>query len=332
MSASSSHCSPSFVASDAPPVRRDDDVATEYLVKRRRAFTIIESLTVAAVCSVWMSIAMPYLQTARMGSQRVQCKNQLKQLGLAMHNYHDVYGTFPPGWNTRVPTEKGYATMGWTVSILPFIEQYELYQKLDTNLLHGGTAQQTAMLKTEVRALRCPSDATPKTNSFRDGWGTSNYVGNFGSTAIPRWDPLSGDGPGQVPSLPAGNSRYRPSKGKFANGILAINSKVGFRYITDGTSNTFMIGERSVTGKAAIWPGPRSNFNESDVVADGSFSSTLNQSATSYGSRHSKGGINIALCDGSVRTIAADLESKADGSGLLQKLSARNDGMIVGEF
>lgn len=332
MSASSSHRRSSVSASHAPSVCSEHGVATKHLTKRRRAFTIVETLTVAAVCSVWMSIAMPYLQSARLGSQRVQCKNQLKQLALAMHNYHDVYGTFPPGWNTRVPTEKGYATLGWAVSILPFLDESQLFLNLDTDLLYGGTAQQTAMLRTKVAAYRCPSDVTPKTNSFRGGWGTNNYVGNFGSTAIPRWDPLSGDGPGQVPSLPAGTSRNRSSKSNYANGIMAINSKVRIRHITDGTSNTFMIGERSVVGKAAIWPGPRSNFNESDVVADGSFASTLHQSATSYGSRHTKGGINIGLCDGSVRTITADLESKADGSGLLQRLSARNDGMLIGEF
>lgn len=332
MSIISSHSNLSQDASEAQPVHRTIGLSTKRSVKRRRAFTIVESLTVAAVCSVWMSIAMPYLQTARMGSQRIQCMNNLKQLGLAMHNYHDVYATFPPGWNTSVPTEKGYATMGWGVSILPFVEQHELYKGLDTNLLHGGTDQQTAMLKTEVSAYRCPSDATPKTNSFRDDWGTSNYVGNFGSTAIPRWDPLSGDGPGQVPSLMSGFARSQSIKGNYANGIMAINSKVRLRDIIDGSSNTIMVGERSVTGKAAVWPGPRSNFNESDVVADGSFASALNQSATSYGSRHAEGGINIAFCDGSVRTITADLESKADGSGMLQKLSGRNDGLVVGEF
>lgn len=301
-------------------------------LKRRRGFTVVEILTVAAVCSVWLSIAMPYLQSARMGNREIVCKNNLKQLGLAMHNYHDVYNTFPPGWNTRVPDEKGYATVGWGSSILPFVAQAKLYSALNMNDLHGGTAQQTALLTTEVAAYRCPTDALSGANPFRGGWGTSNYVGNFGSTAIPRWDPLSADGPGQIPSLPAGTDRFRKTNGNFANGIMAINSKVRIRDMTDGTSNTFMIGERSVTGKAAIWPGPRSNFNESDVVADGSFASTLNQSATSYGSRHPSGGISIALCDGSVRSITDQLDTKADGTGMLQKLSGRNDGMVVGEF
>lgn len=300
--------------------------------KRRRGFTVVETLTVAAVCSVWLSIAMPYLQTARTGNQQVLCKNNLKQLGLAMHNYHDVYNTFPPGWNTRVPTEKGYATGGWGSSILPFVEQSRLYQQLNMNDLHDGTDQQTAALMTEVSAYRCPADSLSGVNPFRGGWGTSNYVGNFGSVAIPRWDPLNADGPGQVPSPPIRPFRAKANKDVYSNGIMAINSKVRFRDVVDGTSNTLMIGERSVVGKAAIWPGPRSNFNESDVVADGSFSSTLNQSATSYGSRHPDGKINMLLCDGSVRAVTDKLETKADGTGVLQKLSAHGDGMVLGEF
>lgn len=327
MSASSSKNSPFRTVTQLSQAR-----SRRSFLKRRRAFTFVETLTVAAVCSVWLSLAMPYLQSARVSERDVRCKNNLKQLGLAMHNYNDVYVTFPPGWNTRQPKEKGYATVGWGSSILPFVEQAPLYNQLNMNDLHGGTPQQTAALMTRVPAYRCPSDALSDVNQFRGGWGTSNYVGNFGSWAIPRWDPLNADGPGQIPSPPAGSSRYTSTKGTFANGIMAINSNIRFRDITDGTSNTLMLGERSVTGKAAIWPGPRSNFNESDVVADGSFASTLNRSATSYGSRHPSGNIYFGLCDGSVRSITDQLETKEDGTGLLQKLSGRNDGLIVGDF
>lgn len=300
--------------------------------RRRRGFTVVETMTVAAVCSVWISIAVPYLQSSRVSGRETRCKNNMKQLGLAMHNYHDVYNTFPPGWNTRVPTERGYATAGWGASILPFVEQGRLYEQLNWNDLYAGTAQQTAALKTEVPTYRCPADSIGGTNPFRGDWGTSNYVGNFGSIAIPRFDPLNGNGPGNVPSPPMDNSRLRGGERHGANGIMAINSRVRFREITDGTSNTIMAGERSVVGKAAIWPGPRSNFNESDILADGSFASKLNHSATSYGSRHTSGRFMLLLCDGSVRAVTDQLESLENGQGILQKLSGRNDGMVIGEF
>lgn len=316
-----------FLQADQPTSTRQQSIPSTH----RRAFTLVETITVAAICSVWMSIALPYLQSSRLSDRETRCRNNLKQLGIAMHNYHDVYNTFPPGWNTRIPKERGYATLGWGTSILPFIEQARLYNNLNTNDLHGGTVQQTAALRNEVPTYRCPADATDETNPFRGNLGTSNYVGNFGSTAIPRWDPLNGNGPGNIPSLPTG-TRQRLNSGKYANGIMAINSRVGLRDITDGTSNTFMVGERSVVGKAAIWPGPRSNYNESDILADGSYASQLNRSATSYGSRHTSGVFFIALCDGSVQTLTDKLESLENGQGILQKLSGRNDGLVIGEF
>ena len=305
--------------------------------KRRRGFTIVETITVAAICSVWLAVATPYVQSVREKNQKIMCKNHLKALGLAMHHYHDVYRTFPPGWISEAPKEKGPTALGWAAFSLPFNDNAPLFMQLDQAYgasadLYGGTPKQTALLKQELSLYRCPADSLSGTNSSRGGWGTSNYVGNFGSRAIPRKDPLSADGPDQAPTL-AINTKWKRNKNKnLADGIMAVNSHVRIRDITDGISNTIMLGERSATGKGAIWPGPRSNFNESDVVADGSFNSKLNQSATSYSSKHHDGTIYILLCDGAVRAITEKIDSKKDGKGILQKLSARNDSLLIGEF
>ena len=266
-----------------------------------------------------------------------------------MWNYHDIHLAFPPGWISEAPKEKGPTTLGWAAFLLPLNGSAPLFMQLDEACeasadLYGGTPKQTALLKQELSMYRCPADSLSGTNSSRGGWGTSNYVGNFGSRAIPRKDPLSADGPGQAPTL-AINTEWdnkwfedenSPDKSladkNLANGIMAVNSRVRISDITDGTSNTIMLGERSATGKGAIWPGPRSNFNESDVVADGSFNSKLNQSATSYSSKHHDGTIYILLCDGAVRAITEKIDSKKDGKGILQKLSARNDSMLLGEY
>ncbi|MEO1984686.1 MAG: DUF1559 domain-containing protein [Fuerstiella sp.] len=303
---------------------------------RKRGFTIIETLTVAAICSVCTSLLVPAMQSARRDARDTICMNNLKRLGLALHNYHDVYGGFPPAWNTREPDGAGYATTGWQSSILPYIDQAPLYNLLDTrNGVYTSLDKDTGLLKTRLDAYRCPLDSVTDTNPFRGDWGTSNYVGNFGSTPIPRWSDSSTFWPGQPTTPLTGVGRFGLSASPRDNGIFAMNRTIRIRDCIDGTSNTLMVGERSILGKAALWPGPRSNYQESDVLADGSFASPINRSDTGYSSRHANGIVHFLLCDGSARAIHERIESNNNTGhdmGILQKLSSRNDGQIIGQF
>ncbi|MCP4172585.1 MAG: DUF1559 domain-containing protein [Fuerstiella sp.] len=303
---------------------------------RKRGFTIIETLTVAAICSVCTSILVPAMQSARRDARDTICINNLKRIGLAVHNYHDVHTGFPPGWNTREPENAGYASTGWQSSILPFVNQAPLYNELDMkNGVYTSLDKDVKLLKKRLNEYRCPLDSVTDTNPFRGDWGTSNYVGNFGSTAIPRWSESSTFWPGQTTSPVSIRGRYGRAASPGSNGMFAMNSMIRIRDCVDGTSNTLMVGERSVLGKAALWPGPRSNYQESDVLADGSYASPINRSETGYSSRHANGIVHFLLCDGSARAIHESLDSndKTDRNmGLLQKLSARDDGLVVGQF
>ena len=92
-------------------------------VLHKRGFTIIELLVVASIAMVSLALAIPAMQQSRQVARDVECTNRLKAIGLAMHNYHDVYNTFPPGWVSRRPSGEGHPSTGWSTSILPFLEQ-----------------------------------------------------------------------------------------------------------------------------------------------------------------------------------------------------------------
>ena len=306
---------------------------------RKRGFTVVELLVVFSMTAVSLSLTLPSVQQAREKAREIDCKNRHKKIGLAMHNYHDTYNTFPPGWVSRRPQGEGHPSTGWSTSILPFLEQAQLYNELN---LGAGTVYEPRqpdpgsqmklkmMLKQPVIPYLCSAEPPGDTNPFRGDWGMSSFSANYGSKPIARSTELDFF-PGQTTTF-----THDQRQGARSDGLFYVNSRVGFRDITDGTSNTILGGERSVIGRGGIWPGPRSNFHESDVVSDGSFASTLNGSETGYSSRHN-GGIYFVICDGSVRFIRSDVESRpTDASlpqgGIFQKLCSCNGGEVIGEF
>ena len=314
-------------------------------LRRRRGLGRIEVISLAIVAVLMLAVSVPALQAARQTARETGCRNNLKQLGLALHNYHDVYNMFAPGWVSREASGEGHPSTGWTTAILPFLGQARFYNELDGNCVYETPERLQKLLKSPVKAYRCPVDSLGMTNPLRGGWGTSNYTGNFGSNPIPRWSTQS-FWPGQAatiqistpltkssPAKPSLARRYSFSRtqNRYFNGIFCVNSNVRIRDITDGTSNTIMVGEKSVSGQGGIWPGPRSNLNESDVVADGSHASLIHFTENGYSSRHPGGIAFFLLCDGSSRSIHGSIDSQPE-MGLLQKLSARNDGQLVGRF
>lgn len=320
---------------------------TPHLATFRPAFTLVELLVVAAIVAVATALTLPSIAQARSAARDAQCSNRLKQIGLAMHNYHDVYNCFPPGWVSRDWSGPGHPSTGWSSSILPFIELANLYSSLNMNGSVYEPARDTPAgratalklvtagksLYPGLEVFRCSAEPETETNPLRGNFGMSAFSGNYGTEPIARWSDTEGF-PGQpssywrtrTPASPSGASRQLTGP----DGIFSVNSRVGFRDITDGTSNTFLVGERSVIGKGGLWPGPRSNYHESDVVSDASYASGLNLSDTGFSSRHPDG-IHFVLCDGSVRFIRPDITSTPEGA-ILQHLASRNDGNVVGEF
>jgi prepilin-type N-terminal cleavage/methylation domain-containing protein/prepilin-type processing-associated H-X9-DG protein len=287
----------------------------------KRGFTLIELLVVISMTTIVVSMALPSVQQARQDARAATCRNNLKQFALAMHNYHDIFRVFPPAWTNHHPKAGAEVRFGWTVYVLPQMDHAPLYNKLDFNAQNPPANE---LFQTKIATYRCPADTTPHVNSLRGNYGTSNYSGNFGPVAPPRWLPgrMSAGWSGQADT---------PLK---TDGIMCLNSKVRLRDVTDGVSNTLMAGERSVTSGAGIWVGVGGNEFENDQVTDCSAGNEINTGFASFSSRH-VGGANFVLADGSVRFLSEKIDSRAGSGaamGTYQKLSNRRDNQVVGEF
>ena len=290
---------------------------------RPSGFTFVELLLVIAIVAILTAIMLPAVQRSRAQARANRCKNNLKQLALAVHNYHDVHRTFPPAWVTRDPDFDARRGYGWQSFLLPYVDEAPRYNQIDFRKEPPPVPNK--ILQANIPTYRCPADSTPALNKLRGSYATSSYSGNFGNVALPRWlpDGLSDFWPGRVAT---------PRK---TNGIMWVNSRCGFRDIVDGTSNTFLAGERCVTSGAGVWFGVTANNHENDAVTETSHASRINRTLASFSSRH-QGGSHFVLCDGSARFISENIDSRAHGTGkepgTYQKLGARNDGFAIGDF
>jgi type II secretory pathway pseudopilin PulG len=290
--------------------------------KLRRGFTFVELATVVLIVVVVLALLAPWIRQGQQDARRTACKNNLKQIGLAMHYYHETFGTFPPAWTNHHAVAGKGGRYGWQTFLTPFIDQAPLYQRL--NFSDQKPEKARKLLEKVIPPYRCPADATDALNPFRDKFATSNYSANFGTVSPPRWldSKMSFNWPGQAPT---------PTK---TDGICWFNSNCKISDIIDGVSNTFMVGERSIAGGAGIWMGVRGNNFESDQVTDLSPGNEINTGTNSFSSTHF-GGVHFLMCDGSVRYVSEKIESGIGADGVpktYQRLGSRNDRMPVGEY
>jgi len=251
----------------------------------RPGFTLIELLVVIAIIAVLIALLIPAVQKVREAAARTQCRNNLKQLGLALHGYHDSSKKLPPGYNSATDafgndTGPGW---GWGAYVLDYVEQSNLRRSISFNL-DLGHANNAAARNTKLPIFLCPSDDTVGT--FTPDGGTysvahGSYVGLFGNFEIE-------DDPGN------------------GNGLFFRNSQVKILQITDGTSNTLMVGERSSNLLKATWTGVVSGIDESQALVLGSADHPPNDPVAhfeDFWSRHTQG-VNFLFADGSVRNIS----------------------------
>jgi hypothetical protein len=286
-------------------------------LSRRRGFTQIEFAVLLGISSLLGVQIIPAINDAREAARRTQCKDNLHNLGLANHNYAEVYGErMPNGWVQYSYSASEGLGHGWQMRLLPFLDQAPMYNRIYGEHEDYSTDQPSPLFLTTVPPLRCPSDDSADLNAPRGGWATSNYPGNFGSKPAPRWNLSVSEGfwPGEADT---------PIQ---TDGIYMCNHCVRLSDITDGSSNTFMVGERSSFGNAAIWMGVRGNRFESDVVAPCSWDSPINQSEHGFSSRH-PGGSHFLTCDGAVYFVSDDIDQAN-----YELLASRNDGQQVDPF
>ncbi|MBX3440043.1 MAG: DUF1559 domain-containing protein [Planctomycetaceae bacterium] len=266
--------------------------------RKRRGFTLIELLVVIAIIAILIALVLPAVQQAREAARRTQCRNHLKQLGLALHNYHDVYDTFPPGIVSRVDNDainwgspdgdllsSEAGCWAWGTLVLPYLEQSNLYNVLNPGPLNleqvAATPAGLQALQTPLPFFRCPSDTAPVLNNFDNTLSGNEMVtlaapNNFYSRfitdgtnklaiATSNYIIVAGPGDSTTPAIHGG--QYGPPLG-----IAWQNSRCKIRDITDGTSNTLAIGERAwrfgtlLAGAATIYgvsASPIANMHQS---------------------------------------------------------------------
>ena len=211
--------------------------------RRSRAFTLIELLVVIAIIAVLIALLLPAVQSAREAARRAQCINNLKQLGLASHNYISINNVYPSQSINNTPAWAWEPS--WAAAILPMMEQSPVYNAINFNLPMleigfvnpvpaGGMANSTAGLAM-IASLLCPSESLNHPVSYGGDWGQCNYAGNYG-------------GPGMITSC---NGIIVPSRGD--EFVSSPNlGPVSLAAVTDGTSNTVMFSEKQLGYGSAL--------------------------------------------------------------------------------
>jgi len=291
-------------------------------------------LVVIAIIAILIALLLPAVQQAREAARRSSCKNNLKQIGLALHNYHDVHGVLPPMVVTNTadkdyPSTSNVESWGWSAFLLPFVDQAPLYNSSGIGSARFLENELNGAADAVLSVYRCPSDTGPSVGGQR----FLNVAGtNYGAFVH------------HASSGGAGGSD---------DGGFHRNSRVSFRDITDGLSNTMAVGEcayklKNVTINMKAWAGCREG-NDGNCVDEvglsgrwpiNDVSGSVDQNAEAPGSQH-VGGVQVVLFDGSVRFISENIHfirtpgnvnnsSAADST--YEYLIAINDGQVIGEF
>ena len=301
------------------------------LKSNRRGFTLVELLVVIAIIGVLVALLLPAVQQAREAARRIQCSNNQKQLGLALHNYHDTIGTFPPMIVKPNPTTT--PAWAWSALMLPFLEQGNIHETLQVGTLSltdsANLTTSETILNQPLEAFACPSDARSETTSPRAVAGV-----RLGLSSYPA---VNGTGP-RCYYFDQGNTPH-------ASGIFTDRVKgYSFRDITDGSSNTMAIGERHykipgfTNDTYTQWAGTTSGEMDDSgyygsLEVAGTTGYPLNEPEnTNWQYRHwfrslHPGGAMFAFADGSVHFLSETIDMNT-----YQYLANRFDGQVLGDY
>jgi prepilin-type N-terminal cleavage/methylation domain-containing protein/prepilin-type processing-associated H-X9-DG protein len=304
---------------------------------QRSAFTLIELLVVMAIIAILLGLLLPAVQKVRSAAARIRCANNLKQIGLACHEYHDANQALPPGYLATGPYGDGATDTapgwGWAAFLLPYLEQDNLYRWLDL----AGPVENSPAIATPVKMYLCPADQAPDAFSVPDAFGKVRALAAPCSYA----GCVGGD--------------ESDTTGPVGRGIFYRNSATRLGDIADGTSQTLLAGDRSWANVNGIWAGaisggvclrgPR-NPNPGSSAASlpaaalvlahahlNNATSDTDAGLDDFSSQHT-GGSNFALADGSVRFLRSIPGDNADGTYTMdgiafQAMGTRAGGEVV---
>ncbi len=299
--------------------------------RARRGFTLIELLVVIAIIAILIALLLPAVQQAREAARRANCKNNLKQIGLALHNYHDVSAAFPSGWigvtngRASVLGESGFA---WGTMILPYLDQAPLYRQFNFSSPLDASPNR-ALLAQHLTVYQCPSDPKPETFQTADRTGnpvqmaTANYAGVFGTVELD-----------DCYTSPAGTPPVSPEGQCLSDGMFYHNSAVKIRDITDGASNTLIVGERTTFQDPTngpfygTWAGALPGVDDAPGRFMGHAGDVPNiaNDIEDFGSSH-VGGAHFVMADGHVVFISENIQLS-----IFEALGTRNGGEAVGAY
>ena len=295
------------------------------LKRHRQGFTLIELLVVIAIIALLVALLLPAVQQAREAARRIQCRSNLKQLGLALHGYHETHSTFPPGFNRFVET------WPWSVMLLPGIDQANIYSQIDFGRRRTSDLTVHANLaRTQLAIFDCPSDPGDRAPSVL--WEPIYGPALADMTRMARSFYIGVSGSGRAPTP--------EDDGVFPRQALVTVTKNYTRLqdVTDGTSNTIAVGERSSKpdnpgtsrspaywfGHSIFWAGGAGN---GPGFSSGPTATVPNGGCESCFHSYHVGGAQFLLADGSVRFVSANVDKK-----VFQDAASIKGGEVQGEW
>lgn len=342
-----------------------------------RGFTLIELLVVIAIIAILIALLLPAVQQAREAARRTQCRNNLHNIGLALHNYVDVHGSFPSGTSATYDTNNitalpNFESWGWPALILPYLDQAAVHNQLDVTgrsllaaieavFAAGGNSAMDAAFP-PMPVFQCPSDRTgPR---LQNGMVRTHFNG-LANGPDNSWRPPTLNYPGNHGGI-AGDLRVPDdTTDRHPYGILYTGSAVKMRDIIDGSSNTFLVGEREYRCGAGTWLGARNPDGNGTHGNDYHLArlrmpindpiNTGNDRCTDGFSSAHEGGAFFLMADGGVRFISENIDfnnagaPERDSNGIIwpgdvggaggvnnlgtyQRLGMRQDGLPVSDF
>jgi prepilin-type N-terminal cleavage/methylation domain-containing protein len=331
------------------------------LWKGRFGFTLVELLVVIAIIGILIALLLPAVQAAREAARRSQCSNNLKQIGLAMHNYHDTFKTFPPGFTNDHGQAQNYlgqplgpyhglnrwyASWAWSAYVAPFMELTPQYETLGVTRTWAADSLLTAasqnVIQTPVSTLRCPSDTGQELNNVGGEYRPADTAGTQYYAATSNYMGVCDD-----------DSANIDNRQNNCSGVLYVDSSTKIRDVTDGTSNVLMVGEKCLErtharcnasgykqncGAGIVFVVGASNQlshdNRSNCAALGTVARGINwdsdqacnnlwNAKSSFHSLH-PGGAQFVLVDGSTHFIPETIDLTT-----LRRLGNRSDGNPV---